>query len=74
MVQYRRIIINNYTEEEHESDVLSAVSDVLWHDSKNGSMSLEECGSASLSCDVQFREHEVEIDVYDYRGAPKYTD
>jgi len=74
MLQYRRIIINNYTEEEHESEIFSAARDVLWGDYNNGSISREGCGDADLFCMANFRDNEVEIDVYDYEGAEKYTD
>jgi len=74
MVQYRRIIINNYTEEEHESAVLNSAADILWNDIEGATISLESCGDAGLFCVARFDGHEVEIDVYDHRGAEKYTD
>jgi hypothetical protein len=74
VVQYRRIIINNYTEEEHESDIFDATRDILWNCDVLGVVEQDSCGSANLFCVAKFDEHEVEVDVYDYRGAPKYTD
>jgi hypothetical protein len=74
MVRQRRIIINNFTEEEHESDLFSAAQDVLWNDITEGTATMEDAGSADLFCFAKFSPEEVEIDIYDYRGAKKFTD
>jgi hypothetical protein len=73
MVEYRRIIINNYTEEECESNIFNAVLDLMWYRQIEGVISRKMCGSTGLYCVAKIGPKEIEIDVYDYEDAPPYT-
>jgi hypothetical protein len=71
-MSYRKVTINNFTEEESLSQVMDAVKDILWEAGANCTASMEDCGGQGLFCFAKFDDEHIEVDVFDYKGAPKY--